>query len=176
MNFFEIIAECAIALAGFGAVHAVLQGSTGPRGVFRAWVVVAVGALSFVLAILPLLLILAPLSNELLWRSASVFGVLGTGVLVATFLTSDYLMSRLGHPPQALLSIRSAQISSILAIIAMIMNFFGWPWPSGPLLYATALVLLMISGLIALLHSFYVPFQSALRGEASASPGDPPAA
>ena len=174
MNFFEIIAECAIALAGFGAVHAVLQGSTGPRGVFRAWLVV--GAFSFVLAILPLLLILAPLSNELLWRSASVFGVLGTGVLVATFVTSDYYMTRLGNPPQALLIIRSAQLASILAIIAMVMNFFGWPWPSGPLLYAMALVLLMITGLMALLHSFYVPFQSALRGEASASPGDPPAA
>ncbi len=175
MNFFEIIAECAIALAGFGAVHAVLQGSTGPRGVFRAWVVVVVGALSFVLSILPLLLILAPLSTELLWRSASVFGVLGVGALVSTFIKSDYRMTRLGHPPQALLSVRSAQLSSIIATIAMLMNFFGWPWPSGPLLYATALVFLMISGLIALLHSFYVPFQLALRGEASAPPGNRPA-
>ena len=176
MNFFELIAECAIALAGFGAVHAVLQGSTGPRGVFRAWVVVVIGAISFVLSILPLLLVLAPLSNELLWRSASIFGVLGGGVLVSTFLTSDYRMTRLGHLPQALLSVRSAQLSSILATIAMLMNFFDWPWPSGPLLYATALVLLMITGLIALLHSFYVPFQLALRDEASAPTGDPPAA
>ncbi len=174
MNFFEIIAECAIALAGFGAVHAVLQGSTGPRGVFRAWVVV--GALSFALAILPLLLILAPLTNELLWRSASVFGVLGIGVFVATFLTDDYRMTCLGHPPQALLSIRLALLSSILATIAMVMNFFDWPSPSGPLLYATALVLLMLTGLMALLHSFYVPFQLALRDEPSAALGDPTAA
>ena len=75
MGFFEIFAECSIAFAGFGAVHAVLRGSIGPRGVYRAWVVVSNGALSFALSILPLILSLGSLSDELLWRVASAIGV-----------------------------------------------------------------------------------------------------
>ena len=73
MNFFEIFAECSITLAGFGAVHAVLRGSTSPRGVLRAWATVVYGALCFLLSALPLVLALTSLSGERLWRSASAF-------------------------------------------------------------------------------------------------------
>ena len=54
VRYFELLAECSVALGGFAAVHAVLRGSTGPRGTFRAW-----GSVSF--AFSALLMSLAPL-------------------------------------------------------------------------------------------------------------------
>jgi len=47
LSFFEIFAECSIAFAGFGAVHAALRGAGGPRGDFRAFSVVSHGLMSF---------------------------------------------------------------------------------------------------------------------------------
>ena len=165
MNFFEIFAECSIALAGFGAIHAVLKGATTPRGVFRAWVVVAHGILSFVLSIVPLLLALTFSSDELLWRYASIFGVVGASMSVYSSIAIDIRMTRAGHPPQTIMSVRTAQLMSIVSTIVMFANFAGWPWQSGPFLYAVALVLILTSGLIALLHSFILPVALALEGD-----------
>ena len=72
MNFFEIMAECSIALTGFGAIHAALRGSDHPRGVFRAWSVVLLGAVSFMICVFPLLLAQTDLPAAQTWRLASV--------------------------------------------------------------------------------------------------------
>lgn len=165
LNFFEVFAECSIALAGFGAIHAVLRGATTPRGVFRAWVVVAHSILSFVLSIVPLLLALTFSSDELLWRYASIFGVVGASMSVYSSIVIDIRMTRSGHPPQTMKSVRTAQLMSIMSAIVMLANFAGWPWQSGPFLYAVALVLILTSGLIALLHSFLLPVALALEGD-----------
>ncbi len=173
MDFFEIIAECSVALAGFGAVHAVLRGATNPRGAFRAWTVVVQGAVSFVLSVLPLVLTLTSLSNESLWRSVSAVGLVATSATAYSFIVFDIRMTRLGHPPQALASIRIAQLFAIASILALLANFIGWPWQPGPFLYAVALILVLITGLVALLHAFILPVLLVFDGKDVESPQEP---
>lgn len=176
LDFFEIFAECSIAFAGFGAVHAALRGASGPRGVFRAWSVVMQGSLSFVLSILPLLAGFLSLSEDLLWRGASLFGVAGGLSTTWTFVVLDVRMTRLGHPPQAPVSIRMAQTFSVLATLTMLGNVVGWPWSPQPMAYALALTFILATGLLALLHSFLVPLQIVFGREDPDDPGDRPAA
>lgn len=174
MYFFEIFAECSIAFAGFGAVHAVLQKATSPRRVLRAWTVVAQGALAFVLSIIPLLLSLTSLPDELLWRYASSIGLIGASASTYSFILFDIRMTRAGYPPQATLSIRTAQLLSITSIIVMLANLIGWPWQAGPFLYAVALTIILITGLIALLHSFILPVMESFEDEGLESSEESP--
>jgi hypothetical protein len=172
MGFFETFAECSIAFVGFGAVHAALRGSTGPRGVYRAWVVVAYGGLSFVLSILPLVLAFAELPDGVSWRAASALGVTGAAAATYTFIARDVQMTRLGHAPQASVSLRIGQLLGIFAVLALLANLVGWPWPPGPLPYAGALVLILGGGLNALLASFLLPLQLALDARPDSDPPD----
>ena len=48
----------------------------------------------------------------------------------------------------------------------------GWPRPPGPVAYATALTLILIVALVALLQSFLLSLQIALRGEDADLPED----
>lgn len=169
MSFLEILAECAIALAGFGAVHAVLQGSSGPRGIFRSWTVVLHGATAFILAVIPLLLDLSSLSSDQLWRTASVVGAACAGFNAYLNFSFDARLTKIGHLPQAKVILRIAQVSTVLAMLAMISNALGWPSPPGPLLYAVGPVFILITGLLAMLHSFLVPLQMFLDSESSDS-------
>ncbi len=159
MSFLEILAECSIALVGFGAVHAALQGSHGPRGMFRAWTVVLHGAIAFVLSVLPLLLALSSLSHDQMWRGASMVGVAFAGLAVYVNVGIDVRMNRMGHPPQAKKLIRTAQGLSIVALLAMFSNAIALPASPDPFLYAMATMLLLFVALIAILHSFLVPLE-----------------
>lgn len=167
MNFFEIVAECSIALAGFGAVHAVLQGAGGPRGILRAWHVVSQGSVAFTLCVLALLLDLTSLGADAVWRTASIIGALGSGGLAATMFRVNIRMTRLGHPPQSPLNLRASQSLFTLAFLLLVVNSLGWPWRPGPLPYAIAVTFILMSGLLALLHSFFVPLQVSLSGDNS---------
>lgn len=166
MEFFEIFAECSIALVGFGAVHAVLQGSSGPRGMFRAWTVVQHGAVAFILSIVPLMLDLATLSDDTLWRMAGVLAIFCAGIVLHSNISFDRRLARMGHPPQAEPILRAAQASSMLAMLASVSTTIGWPWSPGPLPYAIAPVFILVSGLLAMLHSFLLPLQLAVKQEA----------
>ena len=146
MNFFEIFAECSIALTGFGAIHAALRGSDHPRGVFRAWTVVLVGAIAFVLCILPLLLALTDLSTERLWRVASAIGLLMAAIPTFSGFSFDNRLTKLGYPPQALLILRTAQIAAVIPVVVLLSNMIGWPAAPGPFLYAIAPVSLLFAG------------------------------
>jgi hypothetical protein len=55
LDYFELMAECSVALGGFAAVPAVLRGSTGPRGTFRAWGSVTYGFSALLMSLAPLL-------------------------------------------------------------------------------------------------------------------------
>jgi hypothetical protein len=176
MSFFEIFAECSIALAGFGAVHAALRGSTGPRGNFRAWTVVANGALAFVLSILPPVLLFASIPEEVMWRSASALGVAGASAALYSVIRFDIGLARLGHPPQAPLNLRTGQLFPVISIVAMFGNIVGWPGPPGPFLYAAGVAFILIGGLNALLLSFFMTVELVLRGEDPDPPDDPTAA
>lgn len=175
-GFFEILAECSIALAGFGAVHAVLQGSGGPRGIFRAWFVVSQGTIAFTLCMLVLLLEVASLSADMLWPVASLLGALIVGGPVYAMFRMDSKMTQLGFSPQATLNRRTAQLSFVVAFLLLLINFIEWPWHSGPLSYAIAVTFILTSGLLALLHSFFVPLQQVLAGSDDESQEDRPVA
>jgi hypothetical protein len=170
LSFFEIFAECSVAFAGFAAVHAALRGSTTPRGVFRAWWVVASGSAAFVLSVLPLLFAYTSLSGVGFWRSVSGLSLPVAGATAYLQLAFDVRMTRIGHPPQAPMAIRSAQALLHVAVVLMIGNLVGWPWAPGPLAYATASVLILGAGLTALLHSFFVPLQIALGADDPEAP------
>ena len=165
MQFFEIFAECSIALLGFGAVHAVLRGSDGPRGLMRAWVVVTQGAFAFFLCVLPLLLTLSVLSLDMVWRTSSAIGMVGVSALIYLVFRFDKRLTELGFPPQAPLNILVAKLTSIIAIVIMLMNAIGWPWSPGAFQHAVAVTLTLITGLLALHHTFYVPVQLVLSGQ-----------
>jgi hypothetical protein len=173
VGFFEIFAECSIAFAGFAAVHAALIGSTTPRGNFRAWTILLNGALSFALSIVPLLLALTPLDAEALWRVASLVGVVASSTASASLIRLDIRMSRQGHPPQLLWSIRLAQSLSIIATLTIFLNLVGWLWTPGAIGYAAGLALILSTGIIALLHTFMIPVQEALRKTDKESPDAP---
>jgi hypothetical protein len=163
MSFFEILAECSVALAGFGAVHAALHGSSSPRGLFRAWTVVLQGTVAFVMCVIPLLLALAALSHEQIWLGASIAAVACTGVPFYLNLSFDFRMARMGHPSQAIVFLRTAQSLSALAVFLLLLNVFGWPLPPGPFLYGAASVCVFMVGFMAMLHSFYLPIQLFFR-------------
>jgi len=165
LTFFEIFAECSIAFAGFAALHGALRGSTTPRGVFRAWWVVATGAASFAVSLLPLLLAYTSLSGIGFWRSASGLALPIAGVTAYLQFRFDLRMTRLGSPPQAPLIMRFAQASLCVAIVLLVGNLAGWPWAPQPGAYATAAVLILAAGVAALLHAFVVPLQIALGAE-----------
>lgn len=164
MSFFEILAECSIAFAGFGAVHAALKGATSGRGPIRALVIVMLGALAFILSIFPLVLALTALSPASLWRVASAVGFAGAAAALGLLVRFDIRMTALGQPSPAPWMLRSGMLMVTAATGAMLLNLVGWPWPPGPFLYALAVSLLLTAGIVALLHSFWVPVESVLRG------------
>ena len=174
MNILEVIAECSIALTGFGAIIAALRGADSPRGVFRAWSVVSLAGLAFVLSLIPLGLSLTTLAADTLWTTASAMAFVA---IAASTISTFYLDNRLrisGFPAQARISIRSAQTCTVIAILAMLLNALGWPRPAGPSLYALGVILVIVSALIALLHSFLLPLQLTLRETAIGAPDAEP--
>lgn len=165
MNFFEIFAECSIALTGFGAIHAALRGSEHPRGVFRAWTVVLVGAIAFLLCVLPLLLALSDLTAENVWRVASTIGLPITTIAAASSFRFDIRLTKIGCPPQAPGILRTAQIAAITPVVVLLLTMIGWPSAPGPFLYAIAPASLLFAGLLAMVHSFLVPMQLVFTQE-----------
>jgi hypothetical protein len=159
MNFFEIMAECSIALPGFGAVHAALRGSNHPRGVFRAWTIVLLGAIAFLLCILPLLLALTDLPAERLWTLASTVGLPIAVIAAISGIKFDSRLTEIGYPSQGPMILRVAQVSTVIAVVVLLSVVIGWPAPPGPFYYAIAPVSLLFAALLAMLHAFLVPMQ-----------------
>ncbi|MFV1988298.1 MAG: hypothetical protein ACC682_13535 [Gemmatimonadota bacterium] len=163
MSFFEVFAESAIAFTGLGAIHSVLAGGSSPRGAVRALLIVMLGGLAFLLSILPLILDMLALSSVALWRMASAAGFLGCGGALLLVQRLSVRFNALGYPPQAPWMLRSAYLMGTAATLAMLVNLAGWPWPPGPVLYAIAVSLILTEGLVALLHSFWIPVGLALE-------------
>jgi hypothetical protein len=128
-------------------------------------VVVTQGAFAFFLSILPLLLALSSLSPDLIWRTASAIGAICVGALVYMVFIFDGRLTAIGYPPQAPLNIFVAKLCSIIAIVAMLLNAIGWPWQPGAFQHGIAVTLTLLSGLLALLHTFYVPVKRLLAGK-----------
>jgi hypothetical protein len=172
MNFFEIMAECSIALTGFGAIHAALRGSDHPRGVFRAWSVVLLGAVSFMICVFPLLLAQTDLPAAQTWRLASVAGLLLAAITVYSGFNISHRLTELGYPSQSFWLLRLAQVVLIVAFVALLLTLIGWPRPPGPFPYALAPACLLFAGLVAMLHAFLYPLQLILTGQSQKAAGN----
>lgn len=163
MPFFELLAECSIALGGFAAIHAALQGSTGPRGAFRAWGIVAPGLGAFLLSLLPLFLVQLELSEAAMWRLASASGLVLCGGLAMLSLYIDWRLSVAGHPAQIPWVLGVSQILNVFSVPAMAANLLGWPWTPGAPLYAASLLALIGSAVAGLLGSFWINLRGTLE-------------
>ena len=61
------------------------------------------------------------------------------------------------------MNFRVAQILNTVAVALLLGNMLGWPWVPGMLPVAAAILLLLATGLLALVHSFIVPIQIAMK-------------
>ena len=167
LSFFEIFAECAITFAGFASVYAILEGSTGPRGRLRAWTTVLSGILAFALSLVPLILAQSTLDEGEIWLWSSLSGVIVTTLFTALAWRDHFALDARGYPAQSTYFRTIAMFTSHLAVLLMLANLLAWPWSPGPLLYAVGLVLILSSGLLALLHSFRLPIREVLDQQPS---------
>jgi hypothetical protein len=159
MEFIKLFAVCSIIFAGFGALHAMLEGSQGPRDALRAWSTVLPGILAFSLCILVLLLDMADISETNKWRYASAVGAAAGGMQTFLTLRMDYLFNSRGYPPRARGFIRSAQTSALGATLVMLVGAGARP---EAVLFGIGLALTMLPGIIALLHSFWLTLDTSL--------------
>jgi hypothetical protein len=165
MSFFQTIAECSVAFAGFAAIHAVLKGGNTGRVLHRSFTVVLTGALAFMLSVLVLLLDQLDLPATTLWRVASGVGLTATAVGGFLFYRSHHRLSRLGDVPQAPWVFAMAAWLLVLPTPAMLLNLGGWLWTPGAPAYGVALTLILASGVLALLGSFWFPLEVAIEGK-----------
>ncbi len=163
LGYFELMAECSVALGGFAAVHAVLRGSTGPRGAYRAWGSVTYGFTALLMSLAPLLVAAGADLDRAGWRTASALGLLPcVGCQVASLVWNRRL-NRAGHPPQARAVLRTNQTVLSLAILALLANVAAWPWPPSWSAYASATTLVFFSGVISISMSFWLAMSHSLQ-------------
>jgi hypothetical protein len=156
VEFFEILAECAIAAGGFSAIHAAMRGSEGPRGSMRAWTTVGSSMAAFVSSLIPILLESSGLSPEALWRTAS---LLAGAICTAYAFSAIYIDRRLvraGHPAQVPGVLRLAQSMHVAAALILLANGMGLFAPPGQFLCALGVMLNLVSGVVGLLVSFWL--------------------
>ncbi len=164
MDYFELVAECSVALGGFAAVHAVLRGSTGPRGVFRAWGSVSFAFTTLLMSLVPLLISAGGDLDSAGWRVTSGFGLLICATSLLCNLWLDRQLGRAGHAAQAIVVLRFGQLLHVAAVLALVTNLLGWPLASGWAAYAGATTLVFVSGIMAIMVSFWLAMIEVLNG------------
>lgn len=163
MDFFQTLAECSVAFAGFAAIHAVLKGGNTGRILHRSFTVVLTGALAFILSVLVLLLDQFGLAAAVLWRVASGTGLAAISWGSFLFYRSHRELTRLGDSAQAPLVFAIAASLLMLSIPILLLNLGGWFWPPGAPAYGAALTMILASGVFALLGSFWFPLEIAIE-------------
>ena len=163
MDFFQTLAECSVAFAGFGAIHAVLERSNAPRVLHRAFTIVLTGSMSFVLSVVVLLMDGLAIQSVMLWQLASGCGFVLTSLGGAFFYLGHRKASRLGFGPQSPVFFRIASTLLLGAVPLLFLNAVAWLWTPNWGIYATALTMILASGLFALLGSFWFPLAFAMQ-------------
>lgn len=170
MDFFSVLAECAITLAGFSAIFAVLQGSTGPRGSMRAAVTFSASAVAFLVSIFPLLFDLIQISETALWRICSIAAALCSLSLTIFIRGMDRRLSARGFPPQSKHGAGIGLAMVFIATLFFIANFIPWPNAIGRLMYGSGVLLLLAAPIHVIAFSFTLTLHETLSRAASASP------
>jgi DMSO reductase anchor subunit len=89
---------------------------------------------------------------------------------LSTNVHFDKGLSRIGYPPQSIVFLRTAQTASVTSVIVLLLTIAGWPSEPGPFLYAISPIAVLISGLLAMLHSFLFPMQMVLVSKPTGTP------
>jgi hypothetical protein len=163
MTFFQTLAECSVAFAGFAAIHAVLKGGNTGRILHRSFTVVLTGALAFILSVLVLLLDQFDLAAPTLWRVASGVALAAIGFGWFLFYRSHRQLAGLGDVPQAPFVFAVASSMLVVPIPILLLNLGGWWWAPGARAYGAALTMILASGVFALLGSFWFPLVIAIE-------------
>ena len=174
MEFFQTLAECSVAFAGLGAIHAVLKGGNTPRILHRSFTIVLTGSLTFIFSVLALLLSGFDVPPKMLWQVASGIGVVLCGMGGAFFYVGHRKLSKIGHVAQSPLFFFIAASLLLASVPLLFLNLGGWLWEPGSGAYAAALTSILAAGLFALLGSFWFPFSLAMRSAKTAAPADDP--
>ncbi len=162
MGYFELLAECSVALGGFGAIHAALQGSTGGRGAMRAWSVVATGIGAFMLSLVALLAEQLGGEPAMRWRIASAIGAALSSMILLSVVYLDRRFTAIGQPRQFSFWLRTAWGAQAAAIIGMAANIVGWPMTPNAEVLAISLTFLLAAGVVGLVGSFWLNVRANL--------------
>jgi small-conductance mechanosensitive channel len=162
MDFYSLMAECAITLVGFSAIYSILQGSTGPRGHFRAIGTLIVAAIGFLVSIFPLLLDQLKLSPTALWTTCSMLAALFTISAFVIILPLHRQLSARGFPPQTnkLLAIGFLLVGG--AAILFTVNIYPWPELTRHLIYRLGIVFLMLMPIWTMASGFVLALQESM--------------
>jgi len=163
MDYFGLLAECSVALGGFAAVHAVLRGSTGPRGTYRAWGSVAYGFTALLMSLAPLLLAAGEELGQGGWRRAGALGLLPCAACFVSNLFWNRRLDQAGHPPQVRPVLYLNWALHSLAIVLLLGTLVGWPGSPGWGAYASATTLLLVNAVLAIVISFWLAMDHALE-------------
>ena len=163
MDFFSLLAECAITLAGFSAIYAVLQGSTGPRGAFRSIGTLGAAALAFFTSIFPLIVNLLEISEAVLWSISSALAGLCTALIFTVTVRMSGRLTTSGFPPQGGRSLALAFLLIVISTTLFASNIFYWPDVIRRFIYALGVLLLMIVPVSAMATSFVISLDESLK-------------
>ena len=167
MGYFEILAECSVALGGFAAIHSALQGSTGGRGAMRAWSVVTLGIGAFMLSLVALLAERLPGEPAMRWRIASAIGAtLGT-LTLASIVYLDRRFTAIGQPRQFGFWLMASWTAQITGIVGMAANIVGWPMAPNANTLAVSLTFFLSAAVIGLVGSFWLNVEAELTDRAN---------
>lgn len=169
MEFFNLLAECAITLAGFSAILAVLQGSTGPRGSMRASVTFSASAVVFLVSIFPPLFSLVQISETALWRTCSSAAALCALLLMIFIRGMDQRLSARGFPPQRKHGAKIGIALMFAAAVIFVANIFPGSHTTARLMYGSGVLLLFAAPIHVIAFSFTLTLQETLFRAASAS-------
>ncbi len=169
MDFFSVLAECAITLAGFSAIFAVLQGSTGPRGSMRAAVTFSASAVAFMVSTFPLLFELIQITETMLWRTCSILAALCALSLMMFIRGMDKSLSERGFPPQRKHGAGIGLAMVFTATLFFVANFYPWPQSIERFIYGCGVLLLLAAPIHVIAFSFTLTLQETLSRAASTS-------
>ena len=163
MDFFSLSAECAITLAGFSAIYAILQGSTGPRGAYRSIGTLGTAALAFFICILPQVFNLLEISEALLW---SICSALATVLVMSFFIVTlrmNGMLTANGFPPQTGRALTFVILLVAVSALVFAGNIFPWPESTRRFLYGFGVLLLMVVPVASMAVSFVVALEEAIK-------------
>ena len=163
MDFFSVLSECAITLAGFSAIYSILQGSTGPRGAYRSIGTLTRAAAAFFLSILPLLLNQLEIPAPVLWSVCSAIAAFVRTLSLIIMWRIDGVLTDQGHPPQMGRVVALNFLVGLISVVLFAVNIFYWPESTRQFLYGLGIVLMMITPVTAMGVAFFLLLEQSLQ-------------